>query len=395
MTPGRRRRTSSLLVQCVLYVGIGMPVGMLGAGWPEARDLFHRSSGALGAVVLGYGLGRLVTSPVALPILRRWHIRTANTAMAAALAASCVVVGLTRSFAVLVAAFAVLGLLSGGLDSLGNRYQTVVRDVGSAGLMFGSFGIGSSLGPAVVAVAGWTTGYLVAAAVVACAGVLASSRQVAWPVELSQPEAPRSEQRTGHVATSVLVLSLAAFAIYVGIEVLTANWAASYLKDARGISGRTAAWAMSGFWAGMTLGRLSLGRLAAGGRGVSSARLLTVAGTVVLAVYATVPLLPPVAAAMALTVGGAALAGVFPTLMSTTADRVGVGAAGRVMGWQLLTANLSATGLSVAVGIGVDRAGDALPGAVLAALAIGGLPILLRTQRVHADPDVATPLDRA
>ena len=27
-------------MQCLLYAGFGMPIGMLGAGWPEARSAF-------------------------------------------------------------------------------------------------------------------------------------------------------------------------------------------------------------------------------------------------------------------------------------------------------------------------------------------------------------------
>lgn len=384
-------------MQCLLYAGFGMPIGMLGAGWPEARSAFGATTSALGVVALGYGLGRLVTSPIALPILRRWHIRSANTVLAVALATSCAVVGVTRSFPVLVVAFAAVGLLTGCLDSLGNRYQTVVRDVGSAGLMFGSFGVGSTLGPAVVALAGWTTGYLTASALLVTAAALGLSRHVRWPEALGQPEPPHGAQSTVHVPAAVVALSLSLFAIYCAIEVVTANWAASYLEGARGLGTHAAAWAMSGFWAGMTIGRLSLGRLAAGGRGISAARLLSVAGVVVLAVYVAVPLLPSTAAAAALTVGGLALAGVFPTLMSTTADRVGVGATGRVMGWQLLTANLSATGMSLAVGVGVGMAGDAVPGLVLAAMAVLGLPLLLRSTRVRAadDPVVLAPTPTA
>jgi len=53
-------------------------------------------------------------------------------------------------------------------------------------------------------------------------------------------------------------------------------------------------------------------------------------------------------------------------------------------GWQLLTANVAATSLSIAVGIGVDRTGDAVPALAMAALAVVGLPLLLTSVRVHA-----------
>jgi fucose permease len=361
-----------------------MPIGMLGAGWPDARSLFDASSGSLGVVAGGYGLGRLATSAVALPILRRWSMRQASVVLGALLALSCAAVAITRSFEVLVVAMALIGLFTGCLDSLGNRFQSVVRDVGSAGLMFGSYGVGSTLGPALVATTSWTVGYLASAAVVALGAVLVSSRSVAWPEGLHAPAPTDPGHDRVHVPAGALVLSLAVFAIYPGIEVVTANWAASYLEGDRGVSATTAAYAMSGFWAGMTLGRLLLGRVAAIGGGIATSRLLVMAGTGVALLYGVLPLVPAPVAVGGLSLAGLALAGLFPMLMSTTADRVGVGAAGRVTGWQLLTGNVAATTFSVAVGLGVDRIGDATPGVVLAVLAVGGLPVLIRSQRVHA-----------
>lgn len=374
-------------MQCVTYLGFSMPIGMLGAGWPDARNLFDASSGSLGLVAGGYGIGRLATSAVALPILRRWTIRQASVALGIGLAASCAAVAITRSFEVLVVAMALIGVLTGCLDSLGNRYQSVVRDVGSAGLMFGSYGVGSTLGPALVATTSWTVGYLAAAAVIATAALLAASRAVEWPDELRTPEAPSHERAPVHVPVGALVLSLSVFAIYPGIEVVTANWAASYLEGDRGVSATVAGLAMSGFWAGMTLGRLSLGRISAIGGGIPTGRLLVIAGTGVAVLYGLLPLVPAPVAVGGLALAGVALAGMFPMLMSTTADRVGVAAAGRVTGWQLLTGNVAATTLSSAVGLGVARIGDGVPGVALAILAIGGLPILIRSQRVHAEPE--------
>jgi len=377
-------RRSSLLVQCVTYLAFSAPIGMLGAGWPQAREIFDASSGSLGVVAGGYGMGRLVTAPLALPILRRWHIRTASTVLGTALSAACVAVALTRSFPMLVAAMTAVGLLTGCLDSMGNRYQSVVRNVGSAGLMFGAYGVGSTLGPAIVATTSWTVGYLAAAALAASAALLASSRAVDWPAALRTAEPPRGDHGKVRVPLRSVVLSLSVFAIYPGIEVLTASWAASYLEGDRGISATVAAWAMSGFWAGITLGRLTLGQVARRGWTIQPARVLTMAGLGVAAVYLAIPVVPAPAAVGLLSLAGVSLAGIFPTLMSTTADRVGVAAAGRMTGWQLLTANVAATSLSIAVGIGVDRTGDAVPALAMAALAVVGLPLLLTSVRVHA-----------
>lgn len=378
-------------MECLVFVSFGAPVAMLGAGWPDARDLFGQSSGALGWVAGAYGVGRLVTATSALPMLRRWHIRHATAANGALLAASGASVALTRSFPVLVAAFLVNGLASGCLDALGNRFQTVVRSVGSAGLMFGSFGVGATIGPVLVAALGWTTAFLIASGAALAGAAAARSHRLEWPAALQSAEPPHGDHSRLHVPRWVIALSLSLFAIYCGIEATTGSWGASYLEGDRGASEATAAWAMSGFWAGMTLGRLGLGLLSGPGRPLTAARTLIISGTLATAVYVAIPLVPvPVSIAL-FGVAGVSLAALFPTLISTTADRVGVGATGRVMGWQLLSANLSVLVLSGVVGVAVDLVGTGASTAIMAGLGLVGLPLLLVSTRLHAG-DSTVPL---
>lgn len=398
--PRPPRRHDPLLVECVIFVAFGAPIGMLGAGWPEARHLFGQSTGALALAAGGYGMGRLVTATSALPILRRWHIRQANTVLGALLGLSCAVVALTRSFPVLVVAFTAIGLTSGCLDALGNRFQTVVRSVGSAGLMFGSFGVGATLGPLLVGVAGWTPAFATAAGVAATAAVLSRPRQVRWPDALQVSEPPRGDHSRVAVPGWVVALSLTLFGLYCGMEVSTGNWGASYLAGHRGAADRTAAWAMSGFWAGMTLGRLGLGLVSGPGRALSARRVLVYSGCLATAVYVAIPFAPTPVAIGLFSVAGLSLAAMFPTLMSTTADRVGIAATGRVMGWQLLAANVAELGLSAVVGLAVSRMGTAAPATILAVLSIVGLPLLVKSTSLHAadtlDPsDIPNPAQRA
>lgn len=377
-------RSDPLLVECLVFLSFGAPIGMLGAGWPEGRELFGQSSGALGIAAAGYGIGRLVTATSALPILRRWHIRRATAAFGLALATAGVVVALTRTFAVLVVAFTCIGLASGCLDALGNRFQTVVRSVGSAGLMFGSFGVGATLGPVLIAATGWTPAFLAAAAVALAASAAAGRRSVAWPDALEAAEPPHGDHSRVHVPGWVVALSLSLFGLYCGMEVTTGNWGATYLEGHRGVSGAGAAWAMSGFWAGMTLGRLGLGLVSGPGRPLTARQVLVASGALAAVVYLAIPVAPvPVAVAL-FAVAGVSLAAMFPTLMSTTADRVGVAATGRVMGWQLLSANVAELGLSALVGIAVDRVGTGAAATVLAVLGVLGLPLLVASTGLHA-----------
>jgi fucose permease len=376
-------RRDPLLVECLLFLSFGAPIGMLGAGWPEGRELFGQSSGALGIAAAGYGMGRLVTATSALPILRRWHIRRASAAFAVALAAAAVAVAVTRSFPVLVVAFTCIGLASGCLDALGNRFQTVVRSVGSAGLMFGSFGIGATLGPVLIAAAGWTPAFLVSSVVAVVAALSAGRRSVVWPAALQEAEPPHGDHSRVHVPAWVVALSLSLFGLYCGVEVTTGNWGATYLEGHRGVSEAGSAWAMSGFWAGLTLGRLGLGLVSGPDRPLTPRQVLIASGALATVVYVAIPFAPVPLAIALLAVAGVSLAAMFPTLMSTTADRVGVAATGRVMGWQLLSANVVELGLSAAVGVAVNQAGTGVAAAILAVLSVVSLPLLVLSTRLH------------
>jgi len=390
-------RSSPLAVQAVVFGAFAAPIGMLGAAWPEGRLRVDRPAEALGLVVTGYGLGRLSTSATAIAILRRTAIGPATAAVCVALAAAQVVMATTGTYVVLVAAATTVGLASGVLDSLGNRYQTAVRDVRQAGLVTGAYGVGATAFPALVAVTSWTTGFLVGAGAAVVAAALSLSRAVAWPPALGAhrgehrrtgPPAeeghapdgvdqPDAAPRTAGAVRAAAAWSLAAFALFCTLEIVTGNWAATYLEEGRGTSGRAAGLAAAAFWGGITVGRLLLGRLRRGPR-----PLLVASGVAATAMIVAVPLLPRPAAAAAYPLVGLALAPLFPTLMATTADRVGAGPAGRLGGHQLLAMNLGGTALSALVGLLVGVWDAEAVGWTAVALALVGLPVLLRTSRL-------------
>ncbi len=375
-------------MECATYAAFGVPIAMLGAGWPGARQMFDRPSSALGLLAMTYGLGRLATAASGQLLLHRWRIGGCNRTALAILATAEVAVALTTSFPLLLGAFTIVGLCSGSLDSLGNRYQTEVRLVRNAGLMFGAYGIGATVGPALVALTTWTTAYLAAAGVSAGAAILAGSNIVAWPAGLTSLDRTGTDTHTDVSATArakprplalaPLLATLLCFALYCALEVSTGGWTASYFQEYRGASAQWAGLAVSGFWAGITLSRLLMGRLR-----MAPHRILMVGAAAVVVAYVSVPFLPTSLAIAAVLVGGAALSVMLPTLIVTTTERVGTAATGRVTGYQLLAANVGATGITAGIGVIVARTNDGAPIWVLIGLAVVALPLLLRTLHLH------------
>jgi predicted MFS family arabinose efflux permease len=372
----------------MIYLAMSTPLGLFGAAWPQQRQQLGQSSGALGLLILAYGIGRLSTAATALPILRRVHIRVANTVLCLLFVVADLVAGFGRNFVMLIVCFAVIGLLTGALDSLGARFQTLVRNVGSAGLMFGCYGLGAALGPAVSAVFSWTAGFVLAALLALVAALLAVRPQVDWPVGLVEPR-HKPKALAAETRTVPLVLSLLAVAGFCALEATSANWSATYLEGARGASAVAASLVVSGFWAGITFGRLFLGRVP-----WPPSRILTVAGLSVLVTLVLIALLPTPLAMFGFVFLGLALAGIFPTLLSTTADRVGHAAAGRVSGWQLLTANLAATCVSALMGLLVVRCGPQVIIFVLMGVSMCALPVLILCTRMHSPDEPSVTVQR-
>ena len=80
--------------------------------------------------------------------------------------------------------------------------------------------------------------------------------------------------------------------------------------------------------------------------------------------------------------GGATASPLIPTLSARTAQRVGVGHAQRVAGWQLLAANAGAISVPSLTGLIVDQTG---PGAVIVIallVFVVGIPALLAARNL-------------
>ncbi len=373
-------RRSPIAVLCVVYLAFGMPIAMIGVAWPTLRDDLGRSDGDLGVLVLAYGLGRLATSASSGTLLARLRFGMAEALTLVGLALAGAWVATTPPWPWLVTAIALVGLLSGVLDSLGARFLAVSASVRQAGLAAGSYGVGATIGPIVLALAdSVAVGFLTGAAVALVAAAVVVSPGVEWPERLvlhrSTPVEPVDTPSARSLLTApAVVVSLGLFAAFVAIEVTAGGWLAAVLEDARDLDGRLAGLAVGGFWAGITIGRLLLGRIDL------PDRALFVSVAVMLACFVALTVVPSWAVIPVTLVTGLALAPQFPTLMAHTGDRVGVPLAGRVSGWQLIAGNIGGTGLAALTGVIVDATGPAAPLAVLVATtATGGL--LLATAR--------------
>lgn len=386
MTSGNR---SAVRSAAITYASFAVPISMVGVYWPDVRGDLDRSLGDLGLVSLVYGLARMSTALTGRPLVSRLGMGAAFVATLAVLAGSCLAVAAAPTWPVFLAAIAGVGAASGSLDSLGAVFVTAIENVSSAGLIHGMYGFGATIGPlAVVLAPGWRWSALAAAGAVLVALAVATQIRDQWPS--TAPIASPRGGGSGPVAATprfTVVGSLGAFASLVALEVTTGQWAFTYLTDHRSVGEELAAVGVSGFWAGLMMGRLLLAR-------PTIATTVDRWGTVPFivtsfATLAATAVLPAIAAVGALCLTGLLLGPLVPTLFARTTQRVGEVMAARMAGRQLLATNVGAIGVPTLTGFLVDEFGAGVIIIVMLTI-VGALALPLLALLKHI-----APVDRA
>lgn len=373
-------RRATVLSVSVTYLAFAVPTSMLGVLWPDVRERFGQSLGKLGLVTLAYGIGRLSTATIGRRAIRQMGMGPAFIAGLVTFASTCALMALSTSWVMFLTSAAALGAAAGSLDSIGATFIAGRASVGDAGLIHGSYGIGATIGPVIVAsVQNWRVSAAAGAVVAFGALIAATTAKGDWPSVMAVES--RGPQPTGRPPRLAITVSMLALGAFVAIEVTTGLWAFTYLTEGRGISERAAAIAVAGFWGGATIGRITMahpkvGRLIAriGLTGLASACAAMLVGLAVA---------PRGVGMGCLVLAGVALAPIVPSMFATTSDRVGTSFVARVSGWQLIATNLGAITVPALVGALVDSQGpDIIPTVAIVVVVAVGVPLLVLAKRL-------------
>lgn len=366
------------------FLSFGVPIAMLGIIWPDVRERFDQTLGTLGIVALVYGFGRMSTALTG-PTLSRWFgLGRAFVVVLLALAASIGALAASVSWPMFLVSVACIGLCSGSLDSLGVGFITEIRDVGSAGLIHGAYGVGATLGPLLVVVLpNWRIAVAGSGLIVVGAAVIALRARESWP-----DIAPHVKTVGSRPPFVPAALSLGAFCAFVAIEVTTGQWAFTQLTEARNSGETLAAVAVSLFWGGVTVGRLALVRPAV--RDLTDRIGLSRLSIASLIFVASLSFVPPVLAIPMLALSGLALAPIVPTLFASTASRVGGNHAQQLAVLQLVATNIGGIGVPFLTGQLVDAMDASVIIVVIATSGAIGALLLSAIERLPEQPTTAS-----
>lgn len=369
-------RTSLLLLAYSAFISLGLPDGLLGVGWPSMAADLRVSTDTVGLLLFAGTTGYLISSVAAgfsLARLGVGRLLAGSTAMAGLALAGYAV---SPALALLVPCALLAGFGGGAIDAGLNAYAAGAFGPKHMNWLHAFFGLGVAIGPLIMTgvLSGglsWRWGYgLVAGAQVLLAVAFAVSARAWARGSVSDASTPAvTNSRIGATLRIPAVwLSVAAFAVYVGVELATGLWAFLLLTEERGLSAAIAGFCVSAYWASLFVGRVVQGFTV---EHLGTARTLTAGLVGMLAGSVLVALPGPDWLAVAgLMVIGFAAAPVFPLLTLTTADRVGAGHADRAIGMQMAAAGLGGALFPAGVGVLIERIGEYTLGPSLVVLSL-------------------------
>lgn len=252
------------------FVLIGANDSALGVLLPSIGG-FYRVDKATVALLFLFGTaGYLIAAFSSGPLVEKLGTRRFLALGAGVFAVGAALLAMMPPFPLALASILVLAIGIGTIDAGLNSYVAGLPENNTALLNYlhAFYGVGALIGPVVASgllalSLGWNSVYLLW---VCFSALLLVSIWFAF--HHSETTGHGDMARQGNVLATALRLRLvwlaALFlAFYVGGEVSLGNWGYSLLTEERHQAPVPSAWAISGFWLGLTLGRLVLGKLAA------------------------------------------------------------------------------------------------------------------------------------
>lgn len=354
-----RRRSDGLVLGLSFtgFVLMGMSSGMLGVAWPSMRDTFGMPLGAVGLLLAAGTVGIIASSMTV-----GWALRQMSAG--ALLMLSCFVgalgligYSLLPAWWMVIVAGLLVGAGNGMILAALNVYVAAHHSVRTMNWLHAFYGVGAAFGPLVMTTLlslsySWRLGFGLVGA-----GQVLLGLGIALTLPRWRRGRPVGVDEETDVATAVPVtawdalkrplvwLSIVIFFCYTGVEGSTGQWMYTIFTESRAIPLALAGTATSLFWAGLTLGRVTLGSVA---ERIGTQRLLRLCtlSTIAFTLFLVVPLMPLNLVGVALL--GVALGPIFPTLTSDAPRRVSRQFGDFTIGFQTAAASL---GIAVLPGL--------------------------------------------
>lgn len=341
-----------LLLTYVGFISLGLPDGMLGVAWPSMRAQFGLPLDAISAVLVVFIGGYLLSTLSSGWLLARMNVGMLLAASGAATAVGLIGYATAPAWAVIVALSFISGLGAGAIDTGLNTYAAMNYSARTMNWLHACYGLGAASGPVLLTAimgsgAPWQRGYLWVGVgellLVAC--FLATLSW--WPKASGAHEGKQDGNSDEAMPPASLLstlklrpvwLGIATFFIYTGTEAAVGTWAYTFLTGHHGIEAERAGNWTAAYWGSLTVGRIAAGLIA--GRLTPRALILGGAWIILAGAVLIVSGLGPTITIVGIMCIGFGCAPIFPSLISTTPNRVPLQHTANAVGYQIAAATL-------------------------------------------------------
>lgn len=375
-----------LIVIYLAFISLGLPDSLLGSAWPVMRPDLGAPLESAGMLAMIVAAGTIVSSLASGRLIAK--IGTGQITMISCFMTAVALLGFSFAPSVLwLALLAIpLGLGAGAVDSALNHYVATHYEAHHMSWLHCFWGVGATGGPLLMSYFikehdSWRAGYTAVAIVqfslviillatlplwkkvAAIRSAKPAIEQTADPAGPAPEPSPHAAARDDQPAKRPLRLpgvrmTLLAFLFYCGVETTVGLWGASYLVGSRGVAAETAAWWISLYYGGITVGRLITGFITL----KVSNRVLILAGQFISAAGALLLMLPlpDVTVLVGFVLIGLGFAPVYPGLIHETPIRFGGANSAKLIGYQMAVAYTGTTFLPPLFGVLASWAGIGL-----------------------------------
>lgn len=374
-----------LLIAYYSFIVIGLPGGAFNVAWRYIQHSFDLPLDALGVTLFAGSLGYLFITFTSGPFIARFGLGRFLLVSSVIKGVGLLALALSPNWGVLLLANLVSGVGGGAIDSGVNNYVVANYRASRLNWLHACFGLGSTVGPALVTLIAadmgyaWQWSYVVIAAlafVLTVAFLLTLRRWHLAPAEVEVVGPDGSITSTRQQADvrqtlrmPMLWLSMALFFLFAGLEVGSVQLTNTLFTDARGIDPVVAGVWVSVYWGAFTAGRMLLGGVVDIVGKIRIVRFCLVGATVGAVLISWNPV--EAVSYIGLALMGFSISILFPTVLSETPARLGKAHSANAIGLQIGSAGL---GIAFVPGLGAflaERTGLEIIGPFLIVTAVG------------------------
>jgi len=306
------------------FVLIGVVSGAWGVLLPSVGTYYHVDQSVIGLLFFvsaaGYFLSALSTGFLTTVLGQRWYLVTGT----ALFILCCLCISLEPPFALVLIIRLFQGMAIAIIEAgLNMFFASLPNNTALLNYLHAFYGVGALLGPLIASTIlvlswGWNTAFLAwtLLALPLLIGLFTLFRQRSFGA--AHDEQTAKEESSLLIAIKIPVVWVATLFLlfYAGIEVSLGNWGYTFLLENRHESDVLAAWIVSGYWLGLTLGRFVLNYIAERLRLGLSRLMYICIGGVVLGILLIWLIPGVVASAIAFFLIGTSLGPIYPSTVA-------------------------------------------------------------------------------